>query len=358
MNLKHIMLLSAATTMLWGCTENKASEKASEANIPHYALAKVVQAGMEQTVKLPAQLSAYEEVSIFPKVNGYVKNVFVDIGSKVGKGQLLMTLDAPETQQALLQAKEKYARAKSDFELNKENYLRLKTASRTAGAISPMDLATAKAKMESDSALSNAEKANWQMQQTMNDYLRVTAPFNGIITERNTHPGALVSAEAKDKPMLEVKEVDHLRLQVDIPEGIAATLQKQDSVSFYLSAMPGKKMTATVSRKAGNVNIQYRTERIELDIPNKSGVLSPGMYADVILKAKGNAKALIVPKSAVVTSTERKFVIVVREGKTVRVDVSTGIENKNNIEIVGELAKGDEVIASATDEIEEGIAVK
>jgi RND family efflux transporter MFP subunit len=358
MNLKHIMLLSTATSMLWGCTENKASEKTSEANIPHYALAKVVEAGMEQTIKLPAQLSAYQEVSIFPKVNGYVKNVLVDIGSKVGKGQLLMTLDAPETQQALLQAKEKYARAKSDFELNKENYLRLKTASRTPGAISPMDLATEKAKMESDSALSNAEKASWQMQQVMNNYLQVTAPFNGIITERNTHPGALVSAEAKDKPMLELKEVDHLRLQVDIPEALAATLNKQDSVDFYLSAMPGKKMAATVSRKAGNVNIQYRSERIELDVPNTNGSLSPGMYADVILKAKGNPNALIVPKSAVVTSTERKFVIVVRNGKTARVDVATGIENKNNIEIVGELAKGDEVIASATDEIEEGIAVK
>ena len=358
MNLKHIILLSAATTMLWSCTENKAAEKKTESNVPHYALAKVTQAGMEQIVKLPAQLSAYQEVSIFPKVNGYVKNVTVDIGSKVSKDELLMTLDAPEVQQALLQAKEKYARAKSDFELNKENYLRLKTASRTPGAISPMDLATAKAKMESDSALSNAEKASWQMQQVMNNYLRVTAPFNGIITERNTHPGALVSAEAKDKPMLELKEVDHLRLQVDIPEGIATTLQKQDSVSFFLSAMPGKKMTATVSRKAGNVNIQYRTERIELDVPNKSGVLSPGMYADVILKAKGDAKALIVPKSAVVTSTERKFVIAVRKGKTVRVDVSTGIENKNKIEVVGDLNSGDEIIASATDEIEEGIAVK
>ncbi|UOE50641.1 efflux RND transporter periplasmic adaptor subunit [Mucilaginibacter sp. SMC90] len=358
MNLKYIILLSAATTMFYGCTENKASEKKTETNIVHYALVKVTQAGMEQTVKLPAQLSAYQEVSIFPKVNGYVKNVLVDIGSKVGKGQLLMTLDAPEIQQALLQAKEKYARAKSDFELNKENYLRLKTASQTAGAISPMDLATAKAKMASDSALSNAEKANWQMQQAMSDYLHVTAPFNGVITERNTHPGALVSAEAKDKPMLELKEVDHLRLQVDVPEGISATLQKHDSVSFFISALPGKKMTASVSRKAGNVNIQYRSERIELDVPNNNGTLSPGMYADVILKAKGNAKALIVPKSAVVTSTERKFVIAVRGGKTVRVDVSTGIENKNKIEVVGDLNSGDEIIAAATDEIDEGIAVK
>jgi len=111
-------------------------------------------------------------------------------------------------------------------------------------------------------------------------------------------------------------------------------------------------------QKQGNVNIQYRAERIELGVPNKDGALSPGMYADVILQAKGNSEALIVPKSAVVTSTERKFVISVCKGKTVRIDVATGIENKNNVEIVGELNKGDAVIASTTDEIDEGIAVK
>ncbi len=344
--------------MLWGCTENKASEKKTEVSIPHYALAKVSQTSMEQTVKLPAQLSAYQEVSIFPKVNGYVKNVAVDIGTKVNKNQLLMEVDAPEIQQALLQAKEKYARAKADYNLDKENYFRLKTASRTAGAISPMDLATAKSKMEADSALCNAEKASWQMQQAMNSYLHVTAPFSGIITERNTHPGALVSAEAKDEPMLELKEVDHLRLQVDVPEALASALKSRDSVTFYLSAMPGKKMAATVSRKAGSVNIQYRTERVELDVPNKKAELSPGMYAEVNFKAKGNSNALTVPKSAVVTSTERKFVIAVRDGKTIRVDVATGIENKNNIQVVGNLNKGEKVIASATDEIEEGIAVK
>jgi membrane fusion protein (multidrug efflux system) len=357
MQLKNIILLCTVAA-LYGCSDNKAAENKTSAPVAAgYTLATVQKAGMEQTIKLPAQLAAYQEVTIFPKVNGYVKTVSVDIGSHVSRGQLLMSLEAPEVQQAVLQAKEKYARAKSDFSLNKDNYLRLKFASQTAGAISPMDLATAKSKMESDSALSNAEKANWQMQQAMMAYLQVTAPFNGIITERNTHPGALVSAEVKDKPMLELKEVDHLRLQVDIPEGLAASLKNNDKVSFYLTAMPGKKMTASVSRKSGNVNIQYRSERVELDVPNRDGLLSPGMYADIILNTTGNPLALIVPKSAVVTSTERKYVLAVRDGKTVKVDVSTGIENNNKIEVIGDLKNTDKVIAAANDEIEEGIKI-
>jgi membrane fusion protein (multidrug efflux system) len=358
MQLKNIIIAITATA-LYGCSEHKPAETKAQADAtPHYQLSTVQKAGMEQVVKLPAQLAAYEEVSIFPKVNGYVKGVLVDIGSHVNKGQLLMTLEAPEVQQAVMQAKEKYARAKSDYMLNKENYYRLKVAAKTAGAIAPMDLATAKTRMEADSALANSEKANWQMQQSLMDYLNVTAPFDGIITDRNTHPGALVSAEAKDKPMLELKEVAHLRLQVDIPEGLSATLKDKDPVNFYLSAMPGKKMTANVSRKAGNVNIQYRSERVELDVPNKDGLLSPGMYADVILKSKADPNALIVPKSAIVTSTERKYVLAVRNGKTVKVDISTGIENASKVEIIGDLKNGEHVITTATEDIDEGIAVK
>lgn len=358
MKLKY-SIIGCMAAVIAGCSSHQAAENKEKVTAPHYALTNIQKAAMEQTVKLPAQLAAYEEVSIFPKVNGYVKNVLVDIGSHVTKGQLLMTLDAPELLQSALEAKEKYARSLADFNLNKENYARLKVAARTPGAISPMELATYKSKMESDSTLSNAGKASWQMQKALLNYLQVTAPFTGIITDRNTHPGDLASAEAKDnKPMLELKQVDHLRLQVDIPEALAADLKNKDQVNFYLSAVPGKKMTALVSRKAGNVNIQYRSERVELDVLNKDGALSPGMYADVILKVKGNPDALIVPKSAIVTSTERKYVIVVRNGETTKVDVSTGIEYNNKVEISGDLKNGEQVIAEGNDEIEEGIKVK
>jgi len=288
-----------------------------------------------------------------------VTTVLVDIGSQVRQGQLLMQLEAPELEQASSQAKEKYARSLADYTISRENFERLRQASVTPGAISPMDLASAKAKMDADSALSNAEKANWQMQQTMMAYLKVTAPFNGVITQRNVHPGALVSAEAKDgKPMLELKEVDHLRLQVDIPESIASTLKSNDTVSFYLSAFPGRKMRGRISRKSMNISMQFRSERVELDVYNKEGVLAPGMYADVLFDSKGNPDALAVPKSAVVTSTERKYVLVLRSGKTVKVDVSTGNENDNLIEIIGAVQPGEKVIANATDEIKEGLAIQ
>jgi membrane fusion protein, multidrug efflux system len=314
---------------------------------------------LPQQVKLPAQLAAFEEVSIFPKVNGYVKDVFVDVGSAVHKGQLLMTLEAPELQQATTQARERYARAKLDFTISEENYQRMLQAARTPGAVSPMSLASLKAKADADSALSNAENANWQEQQAILGYLKVTAPFDGVISERNVHPGALVSAEAHDShPMLDLREIDHLRLQVDIPEGIAAGLQSTDTISFYLSAYPGKKMLGRIARKSQLVNSQFRAERMELDVYNHDGKLAPGMYADVLFDSKGNPDDYTVPRTAVVTSTERKYVVAIRDGRTVRVDVTTGNESANQVEVNGDLQPGEKIVRKASDDLQEGLVIK
>lgn len=319
---------------------------------PAYALVPVEKEGVATYIKLPAQLFAYQEVNIFPKVNGYVKDVFVDIGSEVHEGQVLMVLEAPEIVQAAAQAKEKYAQAKAEYSIDKENYARLLEASATAGAVSPLDLSSARAKMEADSALANAEKNNWQIQLTMQQYLNVIAPFNGVITERNVFAGDLVNAASKDKPMLELKEIKLLRLKMDIPEAFAGTFKTGDTVSFYTSAYPGKKLTGRIARQAMNINAQIRSERVEADIENKNMVLQPGMYADVVLYSPGNKNGYSVPRSAMVISTEGKYVIAVRNGRRIKVNVLTGNETKDKIEVFGSLQPGDSVIQKANDEIQ------
>jgi membrane fusion protein (multidrug efflux system) len=356
--MRNIFFILAAALFAAGCSDNKAADKkppiVTKTNL-HTVL--VEARPVEQSIKLPAQLAAYQEVSIFPKVNGYVKTVSVDIGSHVKAGQLLMTLEDPELLQAVLQAKEKYAQALSQYTISRENYQRLLEASATPGAISPMDLSTAKAKAEADSALSNSQKASWQAQIAMQDYLRVTAPFTGVITTRNVHPGALVDATNKSIPMLELKQLDHLRLQVDIPEAAAATLRNDDTLGFYLSALPGQRQTARISRKSDNINLQYRSERVEADLYNKDNLFSPGMYADVIFESKGTPNAVSVPINAVVTSTERKYISVIRDGKTVKVDVTTGNQGRSRVEIIGAVKAGEKVIAPADDEIKENISL-
>ncbi|MBX9733769.1 MAG: efflux RND transporter periplasmic adaptor subunit [Chitinophagaceae bacterium] len=344
--------------ILFGACTSKMEQREKQKPQPiRYALATVEMGGLSGIIKLPAQLNAYQEVSIFPKVNGYVKAVFVDIGTKVKEGASLMTLEAPELELAVSQARERYVRTRSDLLFDKEKYNRLIEASATEGAISPIDISTLKAKIEADSALCNAEKANWQIQQTMLSYLHVKAPFEGIITERNVHPGALVSASTKDKPMLELKQIVRLRLQVDVPEDIAVSIKNKDTVSFFVSALQGKKIIGTVNRKSMNVNTQFRSERIEVDVKNQDGLLSSGMYADVIIYYKGGVRTLYVPKTAVIISTEKKYVLCVRNGKVVKVDVSTGNATVDKVEVYGLLQKGDIVITNANDEIPDGLEI-
>ncbi len=352
--MKKVSIYILPVLLLAACSSPEKKEaQTKKPAAPAYQLVAVQAGSVSTTVKLPAQLAAFQEVSIFPKVNGYVKAVLVDVGSKVQQGQLLMTLEAPELEQAVVQAKEK-SRSKATFSIDRERYLRLQEAAQTPGAISPLDLSAAQENMEADSAQSNAEKANWQMQQTMMGYLQVTAPFAGVITERNVHPGALVSADNKDKPTLILKQTEHLRLQVDVPEALADNFKEKDTVIFYVNALQGKKMTATIVRKAENINAQYRSELVEADIYNTDGLLAPGMYADVLLTPKGGVQAMHVPKSAVVTSTERKYVLVVRNNSVTKVDVTTGNADATSVEVYGALQPGDNVISNASDEIPEG----
>lgn len=352
--MKYAVFFITLFILLASCTDKKIEEKKpteKKSEVPNYPLATVEKGGVATIIRLPAKLAAFEEVSIFPKMNGYVKSVAVDIGSKVNKGAVLMTLEAPELIQAETQAHEKLIRAQSDLAIDKERYDRLADASKTAGAVSTFEISSIKAKIDADNAICNAETANWQMQQTMLNYLKVTAPFSGIITERNIHEGALVSAALKDKPMLELKQIDKLRLEVDIPEAIAASLKLSDTISFYVSAFPGKKIMGNIARRSNNVSLQFRSERMEIDVNNGSGILRPGMFAEVVLNSKGNATAMSVPKTAVITSTERKYILLMKDGKISKIDVSTGNETVTKIEIFGNVQIGDTVIAVANEDI-------
>lgn len=301
--------------------------------------------GITTSTKLPAQLAAYEEVSIFPKVNGYVKNVMVDIGSHVNKGQLLMTLEDPELEQAALGAKASYEKAQSDYAINKENYNRLAEAAETPGAVSSMDLALSKSKVTSSNAMLSAAYASWQQQETMLQYLVVRAPFQGVITARNANPGALVSNSQKDMPMLELKQESHLRLQVDVPEDIAAELKLGDPVTFDIPALDNKEMHGHISRISDNVNTQFRSERIELDIYNDNSLKS-GMYADVIINAKPNEDVYRVPLDCVYNTSEGKYVKVFDNNKWKKVNVSTYRQSLDSIELKGNLYANERVLVN------------
>ena len=310
-------------------------------------------------VQLPGVMQPFEFVLIYPKISGFVKNVTVDRGSVVKTGQVLMTLEAPEVEQQVAAAKLKYTQAQATYSTSKDRYRRLLETSKTPGTISPYDLDAAASKMQGDSATAQGEYANYKAQETMGGYLTVTATFDGVITERNVHPGALVGPGTQNtKPMLVLQQLSKLRLVVDIPEQYAAQEKNGDRVHYETDALLGQNFTGEVSRSSQSLNNNFRSETIEIDVDNASDKFKPGMYAEVSLPTSGSANAFVVPKSAVVTTTEKRYVITLDNNIAKWVDISEGNQSGDSTEIFGNLHTGDEVIVNASYQVKDGVAVR
>jgi RND family efflux transporter MFP subunit len=277
----------------------------------------------------------------------------------VHKGDVLITLDAPEIIQQYFAAQSKYLQARAVFAATKDNYERTLAVNETPGTISAHDVEVASARMTADSAIMNSELANFRALEATRSYLTVTAPFDGVITERNVHPGALVGPGTKPDggAMLMLEQEDRLRLVVQVPEVYSAQLSGARQVSFHVNALPGKVFAGAISRQAGSLNDRYRSEAVEVDVQNAQHLLKPGMYAEITIPVTGSVQAMVVPGSAIVTSTEKKYVVAVREGYTRWIDVQEGNHHSDSSEVFGSLMPGDKVIVHANDEIKEGIRI-
>ena len=310
-------------------------------------------------VQLPGVMLPFQIVQLYPKVNGFIKYVPVDRGSIVKQGQLLIKLEAPEIEQGVAAANLKYTQAKAAYITSRDRYRRLLETSKTPGTVSPFDLEAAESTMQGDSATALGEYANYKAEETMRSYLTVAAPFDGVITDRNVHPGALAGPGTENaKPMLVLQQVSRLRLEVNIPEQYVTQVKDGDKVHYRINALPGQDFTGTISRSSESLSNNFRSETIEIDVMNPADKFKPGMYAEVVLPTSGSTNAFVVPKSAVVTTTERKYVVVVDNNITKWVDISVGNQGTDSTEIFGNLQKGDAVVTNASYQLKEGVKVR
>jgi len=356
----QIVVALSVTIILASCGDKENDKKAADpVAAPAYKTMQLQQRRISGNMQLPGVMQPFEFVQLFPKINGFVKAVNVDRGSVVKKGQILLTLEAPEVEQQVAAAKLKYTQAQANYITSKDRYRRLLETSVTPGTIAPYDLEAAASKMQGDSATARGEYANYEAQETMKSYLTVSAPFDGVITERNVHPGALAGPASQNaKPMLVLQQLSKLRLVVDIPEQYASQVKDGDIVKYKTNAIPGMEFTGTVSRSSQSLSSNYRSETIEIDVQNTDDKFKPGMYAEVVLPTSGNANAFVVPKSAVVSTTERRYVITVNNNIAHWTDVSEGNQGSDSTEIFGNLHDGSEVIVNASYQIKDRQAVK
>jgi len=337
-------------------------------------IVRVVEQPLDVQLSLPGELTAFQSVAIYPRVTGFVKTVNVDRGSSVRAGDLLATLEAPElvaqraeAQSKLQAAEAQLAVARARADSDKGTFDKLKSASATPGVVAGNDVLIAeKAADASQSQVASAQQNVEASRQALNavremeGYLRITAPFEGVVTERNVHPGALVgpSSGAGAAPLLRVVENSRLRLIVPVPEAYTSELKAGTQIPFAVAAYPGQSFSGSVARIAHAVDVGSRTMAVELDVVNKDGRLAPGTFCQVRWPIRRPGPSLFVPSTSVAATTDRTFVIRIRGGKAEWVDVRTGLTSGTLVEVFGDLRPGDEIAGRGTDELRPGTEVR
>jgi membrane fusion protein (multidrug efflux system) len=333
-------------------------------------LVPVVSKTISKTIELPGEIEPFLTVQVHAKVRGYVERIVVDRGSIVKEGDLIAKLSAPEMRAQIAEAESRIQAAVSDrvqaeaqLAAAQANYEFLKKAAETPGAIAGNEVIQASKQVDAAKALvqsrNQSEQAAQSAARTLKEleaYLRITAPFEGVVTDRFVHPGALAGPGA-DPVLVTIEQVSHLRVTVAVPEEDVGGIVKGAQVQFHVPAFPERTYLGTVARISHALDPKTRTMAVELDAFNRDGTLAPGMYPSVQWPVRRSRPAMFVPKTSVVTTTERVFVVRDQDGKAEWVDVSKGATEGDLVEVSGKLKPGDQVVKRATDEIRPGTAL-
>lgn len=360
--------LVAGMGLFSSCGPNKKEKEEQQQTVeaenaldtPAVALIPAAKGKLSSNITVPGELQPFLQVDLYAKINSYVKTLLVDIGSQVHQGQLLATLEAPEINSQLQEAKSRIQQNKAILFASKATYDRLYSTSKTPGTVSLNDLEQAEAKMRSDSANVEAAKSAYKVITANLDYLQIRAPFDGVITVRNINLGTYVgpAGGGASQPLFVIEDHKRLRLVISVPENYTGGLHDGSEVTFSVKALQGEKFTAPVKRLAGALDQKLRSERLEVDVINKDNRLLPNMYADVNVPLPARDSSFIVPKTAVVASTEKVFVIKVVNNRAEWVDVQKGLESGDNVEVHGDIKTGDQLVKAASEEIRNGSPVK
>ena len=351
--IKTAVVQSALIIALGGCNNDPAKEQVPAAKTDSVAVFILKKDAFSKAVSFPGELLPLEKAEIYAKVTGYVKSINADIGDAVQKGQVLAVLEAPEMIANYAQVNSDLQTAKSKYNASLDSYKRLSNAAKVEGTVAAGELERVKSLMLSDSAAVEAAKSKLEAYAQLKDYLTIRAPFSGVITQRNFDPGTLVGSN-NSKPILVLENTNILRLRLPVPEAYTSADPNNSSIGFTVDAYPGIIYQAKLSRKAGALSQDNRTETWEFLYTNQGNQLKSGMFANAVIKFGRPVPTFLVPATAIVTNLEKRFIIRLKDGKAEWVDVRNGIALDNRTEIFGNLTEGDTILVRGTDEIKPG----
>lgn len=390
---RYTIIAAAALVALAaaGCSESAPAQTNAEDRPTSVAVVKVARHDLARDTEIAAEFRPYQEVEVHAKVAGYLKTIRVDVGDRVRQGEVIATLEVPEFHEELAhaQASEKrteldVARAESDvhraqsaYEIRKISYDRLLSVSKakpnliaqqeidTAAAHfreSEAQLASAKATLEAVRQQVKVAAATKSRVETMMSYLRITAPFSGVVTRRYADSGAMIQAgtasQTQAMPVVRISDVDRLRLVLPVPESVTPRVRVGAPVEVRVDSL-NRVFQGRVARFNGRLETATRTMEAEVDVPNPGGAIKPGMYGYASLRLERRQDVVAVPVQSAHVESGTATVLVAADGKLIEERrIQTGLETPDLIEVTAGLREGELVVLGSKNKLKPGMRVE
>jgi RND family efflux transporter MFP subunit len=340
-------------------TEARLEQRTEQAAIPTVDVLFPREGAPTQEIVLPGNTQAFSDSPIYARTSGYLRRWYFDIGAHVQKGQLLAEIETPEVDQQLLQARSDLDTAQANLNIAKITASRWQDLVST-GSVSQQETDQAVSNLSAVKAAVESSSANVRRLEQLQSFEKIYAPFDGIITARNTDIGALIDAGANTQPreLFHMAAIRTLRLYVAVPEVYSRAARPGASATLTLDEFPGQTFHGTLVRNANSIDLASRTLLVEVDVDNPTGQLLPGAYVFVHLKLPDQTRSVTIPSNTLIFRKEGLEVGLVRNGKAELVPVKISRDYGNSVEIVSGLQPTDAVIVDPSDSLVAGMPVR
>jgi RND family efflux transporter MFP subunit len=333
------------------------AERTEQMSVPYVSVIHATPISGGSEMVLPGTLKAYVESPIYARTNGYLKKWYKDIGSQVKSGEMLAEIDTPEVDQQLAQARADLTTAQANLTLSGITATRYQDLLKTE-SVSHQDADNANGDLAAKRAMVQSAEANVKRLEDMESFKRVYAPFSGVITQRNVDPGTLINAGnggAATKQMFNLAQIDPIRAYVSVPQSFGPSIHPGLKACLTLSELAGRNFCGSVGRTANVIDPATRTLLTEVDVPNPSGTLLPGAYAQVHFDVRLSGQRLSLPINALLFRPEGTIAAVVgSDSHLVMKPVTIGRDFGNAVEVLEGIEVADRVVINPPDSLQQG----
>jgi RND family efflux transporter MFP subunit len=307
-------------------------------------------------LSLPGNTQAFISTPLFARTNGYLKGWYADIGAHVKQGQLLAEIETPELDQQLDQARADLVNEQANLQISQATNKRYQDLV-ASNSVSHQETDTALADLHSKQALVNSGEANVRRLEQLQAYEKIYAPFDGVVTARNTDIGALIQT-SDTREIFHLAAIDKLRIYVSVPEVYAPMISNGEKIALTIDSFPGETFNGVVVRNSDTIDPASRTLNVEVDVDNPTGKLLPGAYVFAHFKFPSTTGSVTVPANTLLFRSEGPRVGVVRDGRTKLVPITIGHDYGTSMEILSGLTSQDDIIFDPSDSLTDDMTVQ